>query len=88
MRTYFDENGTKHILNDGTTSEKDITNDMSNMMSARAMERQVEELKKQNELYEKEIKELHRNGTITKWAAIISAIMSFISILVSSEIIL
>ena len=87
MHTYYDENGTMHILNDETIGKKDITSDISNMISAKAMEKQVEELKRKNELYEQEIKELHRNGTITKWTAIISVVMSLISLLISSEII-
>lgn len=36
----------------------------------------------QNELYEKEIKEIRQQGTIAKWAAITSAFISFVSLVI------
>ena len=76
IETYTDENCTKIIVGNSNLSEKDMTGNIAAMRTARAAERQ-------NELYEKEIKELHRNGTIAKWAAIVSAIMSALSVVIS-----
>ena len=71
--SYIDEYGTKHTPVQITEDDKSVTEIINSSKTVATMEKQSEQLKRQNDLYEKEIKELRRTGTITMWAAIIAA---------------
>lgn len=69
---YIDENGTISGAISFSDEDKLVTELVNSSKTAA-------ELRKQNELYEKELKIIRRNGTITKWAAIIAAIFAVVS---------
>ena len=77
--SYIDENGTKRPPIQFTEEDKKITEIINSSKMIAITEKQNEQLKRQNDLYEKEVKELRRIGTITMWAAIIAAVISGIS---------
>lgn len=79
INTYYDENGTKHLLGMPNSFEEDITTEIAAVRAAKAAETQ-------NKLYEKEIKELRRNGNIAIGTAIVSIIVSIVSIIVTLKV--
>ncbi len=70
--SYIDEYQTKTILSGVTEEDLRLTETINSSRNIAIMQRQ-------NELYEKEIKELRRTGTITMWAAIIAAISAIVA---------
>lgn len=79
IKIYHDENGAKHLLDMPNCFEDDITAEMAAIRAAKAAENQ-------NKLYEKEIKELRRNGNIAIGTALGSLIVSIVSIVVTLKV--
>jgi len=80
-KVFYDASGTKRMLFQTNEFEEDVTANMAAMSSAEAAKKTAIEAKRQNDLYEKEIKEIHRNGTITMVAAVIGAFAAIIAAL-------
>ena len=73
MGSYFDEHITKQMPVEYTEDDLELTNAINTSRTVAALEKQVA-------LYEKEVEEIKRTTRITKWAAIVSAIIGAISI--------
>ena len=86
--SYIDATGTKSTSMQFTEEDKKLTEILNNSKTVAIMEIQNEQLKRQNDLYEKEIREIRRNGTITMWAAIIGALFGIISTILSIDLII
>ena len=64
--SYIDENGIRNAAMPITEGDKKITETINSSRTIAAMEDQNEQLKRQNDLYEKEIKELSKTRACLK----------------------
>lgn len=75
MGKYIDENGTTIIVDGNILSKEDV--EYCNVIN---QAKSVAELKRNNDLYKKELKIIKRNGYITLWASIIAALTAIFSV--------